>query len=58
MEVDIDHLIDLPCQDVVYILQQDVTGTTPLFDGRFDKPLRDYVQAVVWEFPRSSPVEE
>jgi len=56
--MDIDNLVDLPGQDIVHLLQQVVTRTTPLFDGYFDEPLRNDVQTVVWKFPRSSPIKE
>jgi len=55
-EVMIDHLIDLPDQNMIYTLQQVVTRVAPLIGGYFDQSLRDNVQAVVRKFPRPCSV--
>lgn len=58
VEVVVDHLIDHPGQDSVYLLQQLVAGVTPLVSGCLDKPLRDDIQTMVRKLPCSGSVEE
>lgn len=57
MEAVIGHLIDLPGQDIIHILQEVVTRVIPLFGRYLDEPFRDNVQGVTRELPRSSSVK-
>jgi len=42
-EVVINHLVDLPDQDIIHFCQQVVARLIPLFGERLDEPLRDDV---------------
>ena len=56
-EAVIEHLIDLPDQDIIDFLQQVVARGAPLFGGYLDQSLRNDVGVVVWKFTRPSPVK-
>jgi len=42
-EVIINHLVDLPDQDIIHFRQQVVARHIPFFGERLDEPLRDDV---------------
>ena len=56
VEAVIHHLVYLPDQGVIHLLQQVVTRVIPLFGGYLYESLRDNVQIVSRKFSRSSPV--
>ena len=58
VEAVVEHRIDLHGQDIIHLLQQVVTRSIPLNGGSLDKSLRHDERVMIWEFPRSGPVEE